>query len=102
MKVKSFKEFYPYYLSEHSKPGTKLLHFIGSWCGLVCLGELTLTGNFWWVPTGFLLGYGFAWTGHFFIEKNKPATFQYPLYSFMGDWMMFSQLISRKLRFSSN
>ena len=101
MRYKSFKEFYPFYLGEHSKSGTKVLHFIGSWCALVCLGALFLSGNFWWLLAGLVLGYGFAWTGHYFIENNKPATFQYPLYSFMGDWVMFAQLISGKLRFST-
>ena len=101
MRYKSFKEFYPFYLGEHSKSGTKVLHFIGSWGALVCLGALFLSGNFWWLLAGLVLGYGFAWTGHYFIEKNKPATFQHPLYSFMGDWVMFAQLISGKLRFST-
>ena len=101
MRYKSFKEFYPFYLGEHSKSGTKVLHFIGSWCALVCLDALFLSGNFWWLLSGLVLGYGFAWTGHYFIEKNKPATFQHPLYSFMGDWVMFAQLISGKLRFST-
>ena len=101
MRYKSFKEFYPFYIGEHSKSGTKVLHFIGTWCALVCLGALFLLGNFWWLLAGLVLGYGFAWTGHYFIEKNKPATFQYPLYSYMGDWVMFAQLISGKLRFST-
>ena len=95
----SFKEFYPFYLNQHSKPGTRLLHFLGSWCALFCLGALAYSGDIWWLPTGFLLGYGFAWTGHFFIEKNKPVTFKYPLYSFLGDWVMFGQLITGKIRF---
>ena len=101
MGYKSFKEFYPFYLGEHSKSGTKVLHFIWTWCALVCLGALFHSGNLWWFLAGLVLGYGFAWTGHFFIEKNKPATFQHPLYSFMGDWVMFAQLISGKLRFST-
>jgi len=100
MIYRSFNEFYPYYLSQHSKLGTRVLHFIGSWCALFCLGAFIYSGSFWWILIGLVLGYGFAWTGHFFIEKNKPATFQYPLFSFMGDWKMFAQLISGELRFT--
>ena len=74
---------------------------IGSLAVIGLLIYCIITNNwkaFYYAP---LLGYGFAWTGHYFIEKNKPATFQHPLYSFMGDWVMFAQLISGKLRFST-
>jgi len=95
----SFAEFYPFYLSEHSKPATRRLHFIGSSLSLVCLLLLVLTGDLWWLPAAFVCGYGFAWFAHFTVEKNRPATFQQPLYSLMGDWAMFWQILTGQLKF---
>jgi hypothetical protein len=91
---KTFKEFYPFYLSEHSHPVNRLLHVIGAFIGLVWLGLFIKTLNWYYLPAGFLTGYAFAWVGHFFVEKNTPATFTYPLFSFMGDWVMFFQVIT--------
>jgi len=85
---KSFKEFYPFYLSEHSSKTSRRLHYIGSLGVLSMLSYGLLSQQFHlllWLP---LLGYGPAWIGHFVFEKNRPATFKYPLYSFMGDWVM--------------
>ena len=97
-KFNSFKEFYPFYLSEHSKTSTKLLHVIGS-LGVIFITVFSLvSSNFkllYYVP---LCGYGFAWIGHFFFEKNKPATFKYPLYSFIGDWVMLKDIIIGKVK----
>ncbi len=89
----SFKAFYPYYLSEHSNLSCRRLHVVGSTLVLLCL-VLTLMTQRWWLLCLLpFLGYGFAWVGHFFFEKNRPATFTYPLYSFMGDWVMYWQYI---------
>lgn len=95
----SFVEFYPFYLSEHSKRITRRLHFIGSSLSLACLVLLMLTGDLWWLPAGLAVGYGFAWFAHFAFEKNRPATFRQPLYSFMGDWKMFWQILTGKIAF---
>ena len=95
----SFADFYPFYLSEHSRRGTRRLHFIGSSLSLVCLVLLVLTGALWWLPAGLLCGYGFAWFAHFAVEKNRPATFHQPVYSFMGDWKMFWQILTGKISF---
>ena len=95
----SFAEFYPFYLSEHAKPATRRLHFIGSSISLVCLVLLVLTGDLWWLLAGLFSGYGFAWFAHLAVEKNRPATFQQPLYSFMGDWKMFWQILTGQIRF---
>lgn len=100
-KYKTFRDFYPYYLSEHSNTTCRVLHFIGSWLVLGALAMAISTGNAWWYAAIPLAGYGFAWIGHFFFEKNRPATFTYPLYSFAGDWVMFSQLLVGKIAFSS-
>ncbi len=87
-----FADFYPFYLSEHSNPTCRRLHFVGSTLVLGCVLQLALTGHPIWVLYGLLCGYGFAWVGHFFFEKNRPATFKYPLYSFIGDWVMYADI----------
>lgn len=93
----SFAEFYPYYLAEHSKPLCRALHYAGSTVVLLLLGWLSYSGLWhfvWLLP---LAGYGFAWVGHFFIEHNKPATFQYPWYSLLGDWVMYKDFLTGQL-----
>ena len=87
-----FADFYPFYLGEHSNAVCRRLHFIGSTLVLVCLWQLFRTGVLVWLLYGLLCGYGFAWVGHFFFEKNRPATFKYPLYSFIGDWVMYADI----------
>ena len=96
---KTFREFYPYYLSEHLNPTCRILHFIGSSLVLTILVAAIATGHFIWLLGIPLVGYGFAWVGHFFFEKNRPATFTYPLFSFIGDWVMFFQLLIGKIPF---
>lgn len=91
MKFNSFKEFYPFYLSQHRKLWTKRLHFAGGVASITLLIE----GKFIYA---LVAGYAFAWIGHFFIEKNKPATFTHPIYSFMGDWHMFWDVLRGKIR----
>lgn len=97
-KFSSFKEFYPYYLSEHSNPVCRALHYIGSTLGLIIMLYSIISANYPGILAALVVGYGFAWTGHFFIEHNKPATFQYPLWSFMGDWVMLKDFLSGKFR----
>ncbi len=96
-KYRSFNEFYPYYLTEHANNKNRLLHFVGTLLLLVSLVVGIFTGNglfFILIP---LLGYGFAWFGHFFIEKNRPATFTYPFYSLASDFVMFWDIITGQL-----
>jgi hypothetical protein len=95
----SFAEFYPFYLSEHANRTTRRLHFVGSGLGVVCLAALVMSGDPWWLVMGLVAGYGFAWFAHLVFEKNRPATFRQPLYSFMGDWVMFWQILSGKIPF---
>ena len=97
----TFRDFYPYYLSEHTNPTCRVMHFIGSLIVLAALAMALITGNAWRFAAMPLAGYGFAWTGHFFFEKNRPATFTYPLYSFVGDWVMFFQLLVGKIHFNA-
>jgi hypothetical protein len=90
----SFREFYPYYLSEHSDVNCRRLHVLGSALVLLVLaGVIARVLSPWWLLSLPFLGYGFAWIGHFAFEKNKPATFRYPLWSFIGDWVMFKDVL---------
>jgi hypothetical protein len=93
----SFEEFWPYYLSEHSKPETRALHAAGTTVGTACALALIAMGKWRWLPLALVPGYGAAWLSHFLIEKNRPATFQYPLWSFMGDYKMLALMIAGKL-----
>lgn len=93
----SFQEFYPFYLAEHSDRTCRRLHFIGSVLVLTMLAYIILTASWLLLITLPIIGYGFAWVGHFVFEKNKPATFKYPLYSFMGDWVMFKDILTGKI-----
>lgn len=95
----SFRDFYPFYLSQHADRTCRRLHFVGSWLVLLVVFTALTTGNWAWLWAVPVLGYGFAWVGHFFFEHNRPATFTYPLYSLMGDWVMFWQTLTGKLRF---
>ena len=99
MAFASFREFYPYYLSEHRNATCRKLHFAGSTLVLAIIVAAIALGKpalFWFVP---LAGYGFAWVGHFAFEKNRPATFKHPLYSLVGDWVMYWQLLTGKISF---
>lgn len=93
----SFAQFYPFYLSEHRNAACRRLHFAGSLCVLAILAFALFTGQFVWLLALPLAGYGFAWLGHFAFEKNRPASFKYPLYSFMGDWVMFFHILTGKI-----
>jgi hypothetical protein len=94
----SFHEFYPFYLSEHANRVSRQLHFVGS-CGVLVLVLVAIVQrNPWWLLGALSCGYGFAWIGHFFFEKNRPATFRHPIYSFMGDWVMFRDILAGRIR----
>ncbi|MEY4711287.1 MAG: hypothetical protein RIS88_737 [Pseudomonadota bacterium] len=97
--LRTFAEFYPYYLSEHSNRTCRRLHFVGTSLGLVCLALLLATGSWGWLPAGFACGYAFAWIGHFGFEKNRPATFKRPFYSLLGDWVMYRDILTGKIAF---
>jgi len=94
----SFAEFYPFYLSEHSNITCRRLHFLGSTLALVCLAMLFASGRPQYFLYGLLCGYGCAWIGHFGFEKNKPASFKRPLYSLMGDWVMYRDIWAGRVK----
>ena len=95
----SFREFYPFYLNEHANRTCRRLHFVGTSLVVLCLVALALTRNPWWIAAALSCGYGFAWVGHFFFEHNRPATFRHPVYSFIGDWAMYAQMLSGRIPF---
>ena len=95
----SFAEFYPFYLNEHRNRSCRRLHFVGSTLVLAVIVLAVLSGHLRWLWLMPLIGYGFAWVGHFAFEKNRPATFKHPLYSLAGDWVMYGQMLRGKIRF---
>ena len=97
-KMTSFAEFYPFYLSEHSNLTCRRLHFVGSSLVLSSIALFVVTGAWVFLLTAPLWGYGFAWIGHFGFEKNKPASFKRPLYSFMGDWVMYKDILIGRVK----
>jgi len=96
-RYRSFRDFYPFYLSQHSHPTTRALHYVGTSLVLAALFGAPATGRpvvLWAIP---VLGYGPAWIGHFFFERNRPATFRYPVYSLLGDFLMLFQAVTGRL-----
>ena len=95
----AFAEFYPFYLAEHANRMCRRLHFVGTSLVLVSVIAALATGNAWWLAAAPVAGYGFAWIGHFAFEHNRPATFTYPFYSLMGDWVMYKDMLTGRVAF---
>ena len=102
-RYRSFTEFWPFYVSQHRRPLTRWLHFIGT-VGVFPLLLLGIWASPWWFLAMPLCGYGFAWLSHFTVEHNRPATFEYPLWSFLADfkmaWLMITFDMQRHLELS--
>lgn len=98
-KYKTLEEFYPYYLTQHNNYINRILHFIGTSLVLAIFGGFIYSLDFWLLIYIPFAGYMFAWVGHFFFEKNKPATFKYPLFSLISDFKMFFELLILKIPF---
>ncbi|WNL44815.1 DUF962 domain-containing protein [Dyella sp. BiH032] len=94
----SFREFYPFYLGEHRDRNCRRLHVAGSTLVLLVIALAAFTGRWAWLWLAPVAGYGFAWVGHFVFEKNRPATFRHPLYSLMGDWVMYWDVLRGKVK----
>jgi len=99
VQYRSFRDFYPFYLSEHGRSGTRRLHFAGTLLVLLTLTAAVLTGRWMLLVLLPVFGYGFAWVAHIAVERNKPATFQYPLYSLAGDFRMFADMVRGRVPF---
>ncbi len=97
-RFETFAQFYPFYLGEHASRACRRLHFIGSLGVLALVALAVLSGNAWWLLLAPLIGYGCAWVGHFYFEKNRPATFTHPWYSLLGDWRMFADILRGRVR----
>ena len=98
-KISSLKEFYPFYLTEHSNSTSRILHFIGTSLVLLLIPAALLLQDLRLLFLIPFVGYGFEWVGHFFFEKNKPATFKYPAYSLASDFLLFWDLLRGKEKF---
>lgn len=94
-----FASFYSYYLGEHSDPVCRRLHFVGTALVIITAALAVLLGRWWLLVLLPVFGYGFAWAGHFFFEKNRPATFRHPLYSLAGDFVMFRDMLFGRIHF---
>jgi hypothetical protein len=95
----TFADFYPFYLSEHANRTCRRLHFVGTSLGLAWFALALTLQNPWWLLAGLMSGYAFAWVGHYFFEHNRPATFTYPFYSFLGDWVMWKDMLAGRIKF---
>jgi len=94
-----FSDFYPYYLEEHRNRTCRRLHFVGTTLALALILGAFLWLQPWLLLVALLVGYAFAWVGHFFFEKNRPATFRHPFYSFIGDWVMWKDMLTGRIPF---
>jgi hypothetical protein len=97
-RYRRFADFYPFYLSEHANPTSRRLHFAGTSVALLLIIGAIVTRIWWLIALAFVQGYAFAWVGHYFFEHNKPATFQYPGFSLMGDWRLWWEMLTGKMR----
>ncbi|HEU0277439.1 MAG TPA: DUF962 domain-containing protein [Rhodanobacteraceae bacterium] len=96
---RGFADFYPFYLGEHSNRTCRRLHFVGTTLVILTLVGALASQHYWYLLLMLLFGYGFAWVGHFFFEKNRPATFKHPFYSLVGDFAMYRDIWRGKIRF---
>ncbi len=94
---RTYAEFWPFYLREHARPATRAIHYVGTLASTVALIAAAATAHWWWLLAVPALGYGPAWIGHFFIEKNKPATFQAPFWSLISDYRMCGLFLTARL-----
>lgn len=96
-RYQTFEAFWPYYLSEHRDRSCRMLHYVGTSTALLVVAYSLLTLQPWFLPLALVAGYGGAWVGHFLIEKNRPATFTYPLWSLRGDFRMLRLFVTGQL-----
>ena len=96
-RISTYAEFWPYYLREHSKPLCRTLHYIGTTLAFACLAWFIVSSDWKALIASLFCGYGFAWAGHFGVEKNRPATFKYPFWSLFSDFRMYFMALSGRL-----
>lgn len=88
-RLPNYRAFWPFYVREHRRPETRMLHFVGTSAAIALIVLAAVLGEPWLLLPAVVSGYFFAWTAHFFVERNRPATFTYPLYSLIGDFHMY-------------
>ena len=98
MAIKTYSEFWTFYVQEHSKPLTRGLHLVGTTLGFALLIYVIATGRWYFFPVFLIVGYAFAWFAHFVVEKNRPATFKYPMWSFISDFKMIGYILTGRMR----
>ena len=97
-RYRTYEEFWPFYVAQHRATSTRWLHFTGTTLVLCALVAGFVVAPLWFLAAPFF-GYGFAWLGHFAFEHNRPATFTYPFYSFLGDWVMWKDMLAGRIKF---
>jgi hypothetical protein len=97
-RIRTYREFWPFYLHEHTRPATRYLHYFGTSLGLTLLVVAVITQIWWLIASAFVSGYFFAWLAHFLVEHNKPATFKYPGWSLISDFRMFFTWLTGRLK----
>jgi len=95
--IQTYTEFWDFYVREHSKPMTRVLHFVGTSLGIVLVVWFVASGRWYFFPFFFAVGYAFAWFAHFVVEKNRPASFKYPLWSFISDFKMMWYMVNGRM-----
>ena len=96
---RGFRDFYPDYLRAHQNRTNRRLHFLGTSLVILLAAWILASGAWSWLLVLPVAGYGFAWAGHLFFERNRPATFTHPLYSLMGDFRMYVDLWTGRIPF---
>lgn len=93
----NFANFWPEYVRAHSRPGTRLFHFLGTLTGWAVLVAAVALQRWWWIALALLVSYALAWISHFFVEHNRPATFEHPLWSWWADQKMVTLMLTGKM-----
>jgi hypothetical protein len=93
----SFAQFWPEYVRAHSEASTRFMHCAGTLCGWAILVAAIVKREWWWIPLALVIPYALAWISHFFIEHNKPATFEHPLWSWWADQKMVAMMLTGKM-----